>query len=94
MAKIMMRDLKNIFNEYLKAEAICDKAEEAYEADCENEAIEAEFDRTYKESWGLLEKLTDGIVEITGGRIKKRTARMMVISQRERLENLFSRVAD
>lgn len=92
MAKIMMWDLKNIFNEYRVAEAICDKAEEAYAEDCENEAVEAEFDRTYKESCRLLEKLINGIVEITGGRIDKKTARMMVLSQRERLESLFNRV--
>ena len=83
-------ELRKLYREYRIAERICDRAEAAYEADCENEAVEAEFDRTYKESCKILDKLIGGIVEITGGRIDKKTARMMIITKNTEMEAILT----
>lgn len=89
-----INELKKLYAEYVEAEAISDAADAAYEADCENEAVEAEFDRTYKEAMAALGKLVDGIVAFTNGAIDKKTARMMVIAKKDRLEAILNRAAE
>ena len=86
-------ELKKFYNAYIEASKVCDAADEAWDADLENEELEAEFDRTYALQNKALEQLTKAISEFTKGQITEKTARVMVMKFEGNLQNLFDRIA-
>lgn len=85
--------LKNLYNEYIRKEEISDAADEAWENDYDNEELERAFDEAYKEQAEAMNRVIDGIVEITSGRIDKRTAHTMLLKGRDTLTSLFNMAA-
>ena len=85
--------LKNLYNEYLRKEEISDAADEAWENDYDNEELERAFDEAYRDQAEAMDRVIDGIVEITSGRIDKRTAHTMLLKGRDALTSLLSMTA-
>ena len=86
-------DLKRLFKAYERAEAAANKAYDLYDAEPENDAAEKAFDDAYKAEFKAFESLADGIAEITGGMIDKKTARTMIRVKRAELKALINRMA-
>lgn len=85
--------LKNLYNEYLRKEEVSDAADEAWENDYDNEELERAFDEAYRDQAEAMDRVIDGIVEITSGRIDKRTAHTMLLKGRDALTSLLSMTA-
>ncbi|MCM1578724.1 MAG: hypothetical protein NC078_08015 [Ruminococcus sp.] len=83
--------------ELLKAlQATEEKANEidrAWDADPENEALEAAFDEAYAAEYKAHEALANEIVRTTSGRIDFKTASAMINKKRAELENLIARLS-
>lgn len=67
------------------AEQKCNAAWDLYEADCENEKLEAEYDELYAKSWHMQDKLAHELVSFTANKIDLRTAREMAFFNRSKL---------
>ncbi len=58
----------------------------------ENEELEKMWDATYKKIFSLNEKIVSEIVNITSGKIDRKTARAMLTLYPEKLKRLFSMI--
>lgn len=88
-----MNELKALYNEYMEAVKAADIADAAWEADAENEELEAAFDEAYNMQYEAMEALIDGIVFFSAGQIDKKTARLMITKKGNKLADLMARVA-
>ncbi len=88
-----MNEFKTLWNEYLEAEKYADEIDAAYEMDPENTEIENKWDEAYKAEYDAKEKVADKIVEMTAGKVDKKTANIMISAKRDELVNLISRIA-
>lgn len=83
--------IKELFKKMVAAEIACDKAERAWDEDIMNDALEAEFDKCYQESFEATEAVVKEIEKLI--KVDSQTARAMIHSKRAELENLISRIA-
>ena len=88
-----MEKLKALFNQLESAEAETFRLDSLIEENPENEAIEAEWDTTYKKEYNIKMSLASHIVEMTSGKIDLKTANMMILSKREQLKTLILKIA-
>ena len=85
--------MKKIWREYKKALKESEKAYKAYENDPENEEKEKAFDESYDKEFKAYTTLIDALVNFTNGMIDKDTAKMMIKTRENELENLIERLA-
>lgn len=83
--------IKELFSRVELADAAYDAADAAWEADPENATLEKAWDNAYEVAWNAAEDFAEAIVEFTAGSIDKRTARLMLIKQRDELREYISR---
>ena len=88
-----MNELLALYNKYMEAVKAADEADAAWEMDAENEALEAAFDEAYNNEWATKEKLANGIVAFTSGKISKKTAMMMIHKKGKELNDLMALIA-
>lgn len=88
-----MKKLKKLFETYERAEMASTEIENRWDADPENEELERAFDVAYEIEHKALTELMDAIVEITGGRIDKPTAHLMIMKKMPELKALVNRIA-
>lgn len=88
-----MKNLKTLMNALRIAEEITSKADAAWDNEPENEELEAAFDKAYAKEFEAFENLVDGIMSVTGGKIDRKTAGLMIRKKREQLEALIARIA-
>lgn len=75
------------------AENKANEIDAAWDADPENEALEAAFDEAYAAEYKAFEAVVEKIVSITSGRIDRHTASAMLKSKRKEIESLAARMA-
>ena len=80
--KMALRDLR-------KAEMDANKKEWEYEKHPEDRRAELAFDRAYKKEFSLYEKCARLLKEFTNGQIDRATARMMLHTQRNKIESMI-----
>ena len=85
--------MKKLLKALKIAEMEATKADEAWEADPENEELEAAFDEAYSKEFEARENLAKAIVKTTFGKIDIQTARNMIRIKRMELETLISKMA-
>lgn len=74
------------------AENKSNEIDAAWDADPENEALEAAFDEAYAAEHKAFEAVVEEIVFITSGKIDHQTASAMLRSKRKEIENLVARM--
>lgn len=85
--------MKALLKALQAAEEKASKIDSAWEADPENEELEAAFDEAYAAEYKAHEALANEIVRITSGRIDYKTASTMIHKKRSELESLIARLA-
>ena len=88
-----MQNIITKFRIYEALEAHFDAVDAAWEADPENESIEATWDEAYADIHAAGEAVAAEIVKFTAGVIDTKTARRMLTEKREELEKLISKAA-
>lgn len=88
-----MKNLKNLFEAYERAEMASTEIENRWDADPENEELEKAFDVAYELEHKALMKLAEGIKDFTGGKIDIKTARIMIMKKMPELKALMNRIA-
>ena len=83
--------IKELFKSVEIAQMLHDAADAVWEADPESEQAEHNCDAAYKLLWNAEQAFAEAIVEFTAGSIDKRTARLMLIKQRDELREYISR---
>lgn len=85
--------MKELLKALKIAEEKADRIDAAWDADPENEALEAAFDEAYAAQYKAFEAVVKKIVSMTGGKIDQRTAGTMLRMKRSEIESLVSRMA-
>lgn len=81
--------MKELLKALKEAEERANKADAAWDAEPENEALEAAFDEAYEAEHEAFENLVNEIVKATSGKIDTKTAAAMIRSKRNELEALI-----
>lgn len=81
--------MKELLKALKEAEERANKADAAWDADPENEALEAAFDEAYRAEHDAFENLVNEIVKATSGKIDTKTAVTMIRTKRKELEALI-----
>lgn len=74
------------------AEEKANRIDKAWEADPENEELEAAFDEAYAAEHKALEAVANEIVKFTSDKIDFQTASVMIRKKRAELESLIARL--
>lgn len=85
------KELLEKLKKFEKLEVIANKADEAYQAEPENAAVEEAFDKAYKEEFQAMEELINGIAELTNGQIDTETAKKMLFTKRAELKKILEK---
>lgn len=85
--------IKNLFEEFEKAEAKTNEIESKWEGCPENEDLERAFDEAYKAEFKAHGDLVAEIQKITNGKIDTATANAMLAKKRTELRALIARLA-
>lgn len=85
--------MKELLKALKEAEERTNKADAAWDAEPENEALEAAFDEAYNAEHEVFENLVNEIVKATSGKIDTKTAVTMIRSKRKELEALIGMMA-
>lgn len=85
------KELLKKLEKFEELETAANKADEAYQEEPENAAVEAAFDKAYKEEFQAMEELLNGIVEITNGQIDTETAKKMLFTKRAELKKILEK---
>ena len=86
-------NIKDLLSDLELKEEQANEAEARYDADPENEELEQAFDIAYKREFEAMQELIKGIVKISDGKISPVIARIMVMTQREKLHALCAKLA-
>lgn len=89
MNKELLKKLKKLE----EAEKRANAADQAWENEPENEALEAAFDEAYNEEHTAFTELANEIVKMTNNKIDFATASLLIRSKRNELTNLIGRLA-
>lgn len=81
-------ELKRLWKEYKAAAAVSDELDARWDA---GEDVETEWDAAYKIEHEAFEKVVEEIANLI--KIEKKTARTLILSKEEMIENLLNRVA-
>ena len=83
--------IKSLFKKMVDAEKKLDVAEKEWDADLDNEKLEARWNELYKISHEATEEVVNEIMKLI--KVDHKTARSMVIGKRKELESLINRIA-
>ena len=86
-------ELKKLLNKYIAAVDAANAADDAWDADMENEALEAEFDRCYKAEHRAFEDLAVALSKFSGGRLLVPEARAVLRKRFDDTAALIRRLA-
>lgn len=85
--------MKELLEALKAAEEKASRIDKAWEADPENEELEAAFDEAYIAEYKALEAVANEIVKFTSGKIDFNTAKRMIYKKRAELESLIAKLA-
>lgn len=88
-----MNEFKTLYNTYKAAAEETNNIEAAWEANPENEELEAAFDEAYNKEFAAHNELVAHIIKITDGQIDNNTARMLIATRAKELEEIIERIA-
>lgn len=78
-----------LLKKFEEAEAESNRLDVLLEADPENEELEKAWDVAYEKEYKMLEECVKMIVKLSRGQIGDKTARAMVLTQREELKKIL-----
>ena len=87
-----MNQFRNLLEELEVLEEMCRKAEDAYFANEDDIEIEEAFGEAVNAESAAFHRLCDAIVEFTDGRIQSHTALRILMTEREALKAIVSRM--
>ena len=87
-----MEYLKDLFKKYEETKRISDYWDEKYAQDPMNEEIEKEWDEAYSTYHHYFMELMKGIVRESDNQIDAKTARKMIITEREKLKEIINKL--
>ena len=82
--------MKELLERLEAAEYAANISSDKWDLDPESEELENAFDKAYKEESRAMDALINNIVSVTGGKIDKHTARLMIHLKRNELKRLFA----
>lgn len=88
-----MTELKRLMKEFEAAEEKSNRLDDLWEDDYDNEDLEQEWMKAYKEEWIARERLQAAIVSFTHGMIDAKTVGTIILAKRDELKSLIERLA-
>ena len=86
-------NIKKVFKAFEKAEQVSNMASDAWDANPDDTALEAAFDKAYADEFKAFAALVSEIVEVSHGLISEKVAGVMIRTKRGELRDLIGRLA-
>ena len=86
-------NIKKVFKAFEKAEQVSNRASDAWDANPDDTALEAAFDKAYSDEFKAFAALVSEIVKVSHGLISEKIAGVMIRTKRGELRDLIGRLA-